>query len=520
MFRQSMGSVVCKVDAMKIISNHLVFKTDQHIPLPEVKQAGGYTAVPFTLHNASVLRNIGLPAPSPIVTDYDWPGKFKPYKHQVVTAEFATLNKRAFILNGLGSGKSLSALWAADYLKKQGIVNRVLIVSPLSTLDTVWAREIFTNFPGRSFAVLHGTADKRKKLLSEPVDFLIVNHHGVGILGDELKKRLDINLIIIDECACYRNSQTKMHKALRTIIRPDTWVWGMTGSPTPQAPTDAYGIAKLISPESVPYSFTRCKNDLMIQCGPFRWVPRKNTEHNVAKMLSPSIRFALRDCLDLPETIMQYRKVELTAEQKQHYSKLLKECVTEVRGTAVSAVNAAVLFGRLLQCAAGVMYGTNKEVVKLDFSARIREVLEIIEGTEEKVIVFVPFTAALHAVKTELVKHGYHCGLVEGDTSRGERQKIFDEFQFGDKMKILCGQPGSMSHGLTLTAASCIIWFSPVTSHEIYEQSCHRIIRSGQKNVTNIINIMGVREEERVYKGLVEKKQFMDTVLEIVREQK
>lgn len=503
---------------MRILNHHLVFKTDEPsiIALPGVKSADGYVAVPHTLQMTQVLCQMGIKAPSPIRSEYKWQGKYNPFIHQVETSEFLTLNKRCFCLSGMGTGKTLSALWAADYLISQGIVHRVLIVSPLSTLDVVWGREIFTNFPHRSHAVLHGSAEKRRQLLSDPRDFYIINHDGVAVVLEELKKRTDINLIILDELGCFRNAQTKKWRVLKTLMTPDRWVWGMTGSPTPQAPTDAYAQAKLIRPENVPYSFTTFKSNTMHQVGPFKWIPRRNAEETVARVLTPSIRFALRDCIDLPETIVQYRAVELTPEQKKHYQKLLKECVTEVRGTEINAVNAAVLLSKLIQCSLGVMYGADREIVKIDCQPRVNEVLDIIEECNEKVIVFVPLTGALHHVKSEIQKRGYSCAVVEGDTSKHERVKAFDALQHGD-LKVLVANPATMAHGISLTAATTIVYFAPCFSAEVAEQSAARIVRPGQTKTTNIVNIFATKEEEKIYSGLKEKKKFLDTVLEIVK---
>jgi SNF2 family DNA or RNA helicase len=510
-----------RLDSMRIIGDYLVFKYayPERVKslIPEVKISQDWTAVPFTLQTATILRSLGLPAPSPIQTEYDWPGKYTPFKHQILTSEFLTLNKRAFLLSGMGTGKTVSALYASDFLKKIGLVNRVLILSPLSTLDVVWGREIFQNFYHRKYAILHGTAAKRKELLKEPVDYYVINHHGVGVVLDELKDRPDIDMVIIDEVSFYRSSQNKSWKALKTLLTPDKWVWGMTGSPTPQAPTDAYGIAKLIKPENVPYSFTRFKQDTMLQVGPFKWVARKNAENIVAKVLSPSIRYALRDCIDLPPTIVQYRKVEMTTEQQQHYKKLLKDCMTEIRGVQVTAVNAAVLFGKIIQAGLGAIYGENKEVVKLDCSHRLNELKDLIEECDEKVIVFVPLTGALHMVASELRKSGYEVGVIEGDTSKHKRQEIFDAFQHGDKMKVLCANPQSMAHGVTLTAATSTIWFAPCTSNEAYMQANARTIRPGQTKTTNIINIFATKEEEKIYSGLQNKAKFQDIVLEIAQ---
>lgn len=507
---------------MRVLNDHLAFKTDKaglvSAVLPETKHAQGWTAVPFTVETATVLRSIGIEAPSPIRHNYRWKGQYKPFKHQLTTAEFFTLNRRAFCLNDMGTGKTMSALWAADYLKECGLVNRVLIISPLSTLDVVWSREIFTNFPGRTVSVLHGSAEKRHRLLAEPADFYVINHHGVAILAEALRSRTDIDLVILDEAAVFRNAQTKMWKVLRSLITPDMWCWGMTGSPTPQAPTDAYGIAKMIKPENLErQSFTRFKSEVMHQVSQFKWIPKRDSERAVARLLTPSLRFSLRDCVDLPETIVQYRHVEMTTEQKHHYAALLKDAVTQIKGVDITAVNAAVLFGKLIQAACGVIYGQDGKVAKLDFTPRLKEVEDIIDDCNEKVIVFVPLTGALHAVQAELKKKGYNCGLIEGATSKTERLKIFDEFQRGTEMKVLLANAAAMAHGISLTVASTIIWFAPAFSNEVYEQANARIVRPGQKNVTNIVNIESTKEERKIYEGLRNKKKFMETVLDIIK---
>ena len=109
-----------------------------------------FMTVPHHVDAVRILRNLGFDAPSPILHHYDWPGRWTPFAHQEKTSAFLTLNQRALVLNEIGTGKSLSALWAADYLMELGLIRRVLIVSPLSTLERVWADEIYKNFLHRS----------------------------------------------------------------------------------------------------------------------------------------------------------------------------------------------------------------------------------------------------------------------------------------------------------------------------------------------------------------------------------
>jgi hypothetical protein len=103
--------------------------------------------------------------PSPIVRDYNWPGLYKPFEHQIVTSEFLSVHKKAFCFNEAGTGKTSSVLWAADYLMNQGQIKRVLIVCPLSIMYSAWQGDIFNTCMHRTSAVCHGTRDKRVKII-------------------------------------------------------------------------------------------------------------------------------------------------------------------------------------------------------------------------------------------------------------------------------------------------------------------------------------------------------------------
>jgi hypothetical protein len=231
-------------------------------------------AVPHRTEETRLLRNLGYKAPAPIRTYYDWPGRFTPFHAQKEAAAFLSMHKRAFNLSELGTGKSLASLWAYDYLKSIGLLNKCLIISPLSTLERTWADELFNHFPHLTFAVLHGSKDKRIKLLKEDFDVYIVNHDGVGILEPHLKNRTDIDLVIVDEIAqCARNAGTTRWKQINLVVnrhKEPRSCWGMSGTPTPNAPTDAWAQCRLINPASVPPYFNRFKGTVMKQLSQFQ----------------------------------------------------------------------------------------------------------------------------------------------------------------------------------------------------------------------------------------------------------
>jgi SNF2 family DNA or RNA helicase len=471
-----------------------------------------------------VLRNLGFDVPDPMPIHYQWPkvsGRHDPFSVQRETATFLSMHSRAFCLNGMGSGKTNSALWAYDYLRRTKQVKKVLVVCPMSTMERTWGDAVFQTFPHLDFAVLHGTRERRLKLLKQDVHVYIINIDGVGIIREALAERKDIDLIIVDELAMARNSSTERWKDLNTICNKQgsRRVWGMTGSPTPNAPTDAWAQCKLVVPDSaeVPKYFSKFRDQVMRQITPFKWAARPEANDIIHKMMQPSIRFSLDDCVDLPEQLFITRDVEMTAEQKKAYKDMLSKLATEYQGGQILAVNEAVKANKLVQIALGVAYGANGEEICIPSKPRMDALKEVIEQSEGKVIVFVPLTGALEAVAADLRKD-YSVEIVHGGTSKTERDTIFANFQKALDPRVLVANASTMSHGLTLTAATTIVWYAPVHSGEIYEQACARVRRPGQTRTTVIVHIAGSDVERRVYKRLQDKQSMQGVLLDMMKD--
>lgn len=475
-------------------------------------------AVPHRLDETKVLRNIGYPVPSPVAYYYAWSGRYAPFAHQRTTVEFLTLNTRAFVLNQIGTGKSLSVLWAYDYLRSVGKSAKMIIASPLSTLDRVWADELFRHFPHLSYTVLHGSADKRRKLLAQDVDVYIINHDGVKVLLDDLIARTDIDTVVVDELAEYRNQKTDRWQALHGLVTGRRWVWGLTGSPTPRAPTDAWAQVRLISPDRVPRYFTKFRDMVMRQINTFKWIPRAEAAHLVKEAMQPAILFKREECIDLPPCTFSTRRVEMSAEQHKAYREMVNRLRMEYEGGEVTAVNEAVKAMKLIQIACGVAYSNNGNNVILPAPERINAVKEVVEEADGKVIVYVPLTGGLHRIAEELRADGYEVGVVHGETPKSERDVIFSTFQNSNDMKVLVAHPKCMAHGLTLTAANVIVWYIPTNDFAIYEQACGRIVRPGQRRHQHIIHLEGSNIEQKMYDRLEHKGNAQGVLLDLIKQ--
>lgn len=483
------------------------------------------TLVPHRLDETLILKNLGFEVPSPVQYHYDWSGQYDPFEVQRTTVDMLTLHPRAFCLNDMGAGKTISTLWAYDYLKNKKRVNRALIVAPLSTLERAWGDEIFRNFPHLNYAVLHGSRQKRLGLLADQAfDLYIVNHDGMEIIADDLAERHDIDLIVIDELAVLRNAQTARWKVAneicnkqkpRGIIRR---VWGLTGTPTPNAPTDAYAQVKLLAPERIPYGFGRFKDKVMQQISQYVWVPRQDAQEIVASYMHPSVRFSLQDCVDLPELVHVERHAPLSAEQAKAYNQMMDMLATEVANGEILAVNEGVKASKLIQIAAGVVYDVDGTERVSGADARVKVVQELVEeSTSGKTIVFVPFRAVVKYVADKLRKAGYTVATVDGGTGKRERDQIFSQFQAGKELQVIVAIPSCMAHGITLTAASTIVWYAPVTSNEIFTQANARCHRPGQKHKCVVAQIGGTPIERRYYKRLKDKQSSQGLLLELLQ---
>jgi SNF2 family DNA or RNA helicase len=455
--------------------------------------------VKWGLDEAQVLKNLKIRnVPSPILGHYNWPGKHKPFDHQKDTAAFLTLHRRAFCFNEQGTGKTGSVIWASDYLLKQGRIKRVLVICPLSIMDSAWRADLFKFALHRSVDIAYGSADKRRAVLNGDSEYVIINYDGVEIVQDEIANG-GFDLIVVDEANAYKNAMTKRWKVLLSLLKPDTWLWMLTGTPAAQSPLDAYGIAKLVNPNGVPRYFSSFKDMVMLKVSNYRWVPKDTATNIVFQALQPAIRYTKDECLDLPEMTYVKRKIELTKQQEKYYNLLKNKMVMQAGGEEITSVNAAVNMNKLLQISCGAVYSDTAEVLEFDISKRYAVLKEVIDEASQKVLVFVPFKHVIDILAQKLNADGIPTEVISGDVSAAKRTDIFKRFQDTSDPRVLVIQPQSAAHGVTLTAANTVVWWGPTSSLETYAQANARVHRSGQRHPSTVVQLAGSGVERHVY---------------------
>jgi SNF2 family DNA or RNA helicase len=436
-----------------------------------------------------------------ITQNYKWPRPmgFTPFDHQKETADFLTQNARAFCFNEQGTGKTASVIWAADYLMSLGLIKRVLVVCPLSIMQSAWQADLFKFALHRKVDVAYGNADKRKAIVNGPAEFVIINYDGVPAISEYAINSKAFDLVVIDEANAYKNVTTKRWKLMRKLIIPDTWLWMLTGTPAAQSPVDAYGLGKMCVPTRAPRFLGDYRESVMLKVGMFRWMPRPNAEQIVFDMLQPAIRFEKAQCLDLPDVTYTSRHAPLTPQQNKYYKELKNQLLVEAAGEDISSINAAAKMNKLLQISGGAVYTDSGAVVDFDVSNRLAVVEEVVQESSHKVLIFVPYRHTILRLHEYLLKAGVTCELIHGDVQVRNRTEIFKRFQEQPNPKVLIIQPQAAAHGVTLTAADTIIWYSPVTSAETYLQANARIDRPGQRNPMTVVHIEGSPVERRLY---------------------
>ncbi len=472
-------------------------------------------AMPYGVDESMVLKNLGFNVPAPILQYYDWPGRFSAMEHQKETAAFLTMHKRALCLNAPGTGKSISSLWAADFLLDQGVARKVLIVAPLSTVKVVWANELRHHLSHRSFVVCTGSKQKRTELLETPgVQYVIINHDGFTTMQHELT---GFDVVIYDEATALKSPSSQRYKIFfKWMTKHKPWLWMMTGTPISQTPADAWTLSRLVDAPMCPKSFTSFKDMVMQKVSNFRWIPRHDALETCRKVLQPSIRFSLDECKDLPQTNFVGRKTELTKQQEKAFKDMKDKAVTIFSAGEVTAANTAVMLSKLLQISCGVVYGDGTTIA-IDASERYNTLTELLTEIGDKAIIFVPLKGVQVWLRDKLTADGFDVAMVNGDTSKTARDQIFNDFQRTDKPQILLAHPKVAAHGLTLTRSKDIIWFAPIYSLEQYEQANARIRRLTTTGKTTVWHIWATGFEAELYRRLRAKKNTLAEFLTLVQ---
>lgn len=478
---------------------------------PNAPRMGDKILVHHGMPEYLILKHLGIKVPHPMLTYYSWPGG-PPFGVQKATCAMITSNPRAYVLNDMGTGKSKAALWGWDFLNENKYAKKALVVAPLSTLRFVWGREIFATLPHRKVAILHGSRARRLELLNSDAEIFVINHDGVKVIADELFGRDDIDTLILDELAVYRNNSDRS-KLMRKLAQQFQFIWGMTGRPMPNKPTDVWSQCRIVTPNTVPKYFNQVRDMLMTKVSQYVYIPKPTAVDQAFAMMQPQVRFALDEVVELPPFISRTIDVEMSPEQLAAYQKMARVYQIMVAEQKITAVNAGAAMNKLLQVSLGWVYTTSPDYVTLPNRPRVEALLDLVRSGTHKTIVFVPYRHALTGLSKIFTAEEIDHAVVHGDVT--DRDKIFNLFQNTSKYDTLLCHPECVAHGLTLTAADTTIWVSPTASLDIYEQANARIRRVGQLHKQQFLHLQATPVERKLYTLLRGKQKIQDQLLSL-----
>jgi SNF2 family DNA or RNA helicase len=435
------------------------------------------------------------------------------FDHQVQTRNFILQNKKCFVLDEIGLGKTISALEACEELILARKISKVLIIAPIAVMEATWVAHILKHYHHRKFELLHGgNRVERVEALNRRANYYIINTDGIKTIFDDLYTK-SFEMIVVDESTTFANHKSDRTKAAWSLCNEAKSVVCLTGEPTPNDLIQAYSQAKLIHYDHPKY-FTHFRDSVKIKLDMYNYIDKPGAIDIVREVLQPAIKHTRDACLDLPPITFETRDIVLSKMQEKLYKEMERDYITWVNdNVAVSAANAAVRATKLMQISAGIVIDPDSNHFTIDHKARLAELDNVFSSLPiKKLIIFATFTKSING----LVEHfGGRAKKIDGSvTKKGERARIIKDFQEGD-LEILIGQPKAISHGVNLQTSNTIVWWSPTFSNESYQQCNGRIRRAGQLRPQLVINFQSTKIEKHVYKALARKQKVSESLLEM-----
>jgi SNF2 family DNA or RNA helicase len=465
--------------------------------------------------------------------------RYQPYAHQE-KALFASMDKTYYgYFMDMGTGKSKVLIDNVCLLYQQGRINSVCIIAPKGVYKNWEKKELPEHlFSDVDYKMVTWSPNLKKdeqqllKSFAEQRPYLKIFIVNVEALSTKRATEVTFNflnknksLLAVDESTTIKN-----HKAKRTknIIKLGQYAWYrriLTGTPITQSPMDLFSQTEFLSKQSLGqsnfFSFQSRYAKLVKTYVGTHTFNKVTGYQNLDELQYLMDKFTYRvkktDCLDLPDKVYQKRYVELTEQQKHMYEDIKKNAlITLDLDTKIVAPTVLTQLIRLQQICSGHTMTDDGNIVKF-LTNKTQELLDVIEQTSGKVIVWGNFTQDLMNIKEALTRtYGEEAvSTFYGNTPANERATIVENFQNPNHpLRFFVGQPRTGGYGLTLTEAKTVVYYSNGYDLEVRLQSEDRAHRIGQTNKVTYIDIMTQNTvEEKIIKALRNKINIASTIL-------
>ena len=436
--------------------------------------------------------------------------QYEPHDYQKYAISYIESHPVAAVLLDMGLGKTSITLTAlSDLLFDSFEIRKVLVVAPLRVARNTWSQEIekWDHLKELRYSIAVGSEKIRKEALERKADLYIINRENIDWLVSKSGTEFDFDMIVIDELSSFKNWQSKRFRALMKVRPSVKRIVGLTGTPSGNGLMDLFAeykildmgkrLGRFISGYRVNYFVPDQMNGPIV----YSYKPRPGAEKQIYEQISDiTISMRATDHLKMPELISTAYPVVLSESEWFLYSEMKQELVLLFPSHEVTAGNAAVLTGKLLQMANGAVYDDHGDLLNLH-NRKLDALEDMIEAMNGKpVLVAYWFRHDLERIEERLTAKKILFERLDSDDSivRWNRGEI----------PVALIHPASAGHGLNLQeGGNTLIWFGLIWSLELYQQTVARLWRQGQKSGTVVVQhiIAAGTVDERVMKALKEK---------------
>jgi len=466
-----------------------------------------------------------------IFSDFEF--KLPPMRHQLISLSFAASHNRTAFLHGVGTGKTLTALWTAQLWANK----KILVICPSSAFSA-WKRDIsqYTNF---SFEFLTGTGRDRKSKIKRNKDIYIINYEGLKTIFCNLMKgkgwkinyklfTYNFDCVILDEvhkCKSYKSLQSKICYQLSKMAKN---VIGLTGTAVDSSLLEVFNIYKVIDlGQSLGTNFFVYRTKYF-KPGLWNWMIKSGAEKQILDCLAKStLSFQREECFDLPEIQEVVRTIEPSKEFLDLQHKIINGKDIQLGNTVIKTSDLKVKAHLLRELSGGFLYykeGCEKEFNKrtsyqLKKNAKLEALLDLLEDTSGKLIVFYHFTEEGTMIEEALKKENYKIITIKGGQTTDERTWQVKKFMNDKLVKCAVVQQSAGAEGWDGSVANVAIFFDPVASPKARKQCIGRIHRKGQQVSCLVIDlVLNHSIDKRVLKNRSERFNFVQETMKYIQE--
>jgi SNF2 family DNA or RNA helicase len=468
------------------------------------------------------------------------PIRAQPFEHQqqayadAIDTFYSGRSRGYALLMEMGCGKSLTAIGIAGRLYLDGNICRVLVVAPLSIVG-VWHEEFakFANFD-YNLSVLDGSGAQKAETLRNlgwykirdrdsppPLAVAVINYESAWRLEKEIAAWKP-DLIICDEGHKIKTHNISASKALHRLGAQANYRLLLTGTVITNKALDVFSQYKFLNPSIFGSSFYSFRNRYfdMVGYGNHTPVLKKATEPELTRKLhSIAFRATKAECLDLPPVTDIVRTVDLEPAAAKVYRDLVKESYAELGDKEITAANILTRLLRLSQLTGGFIGdddgGTPQNISRAKLGA-LSDIIEEAQQEDKKLVIIARFVPEIKAICALLEKGKVGYSLIMGGIK--EREKQVRRFQQDADCTVFVGQVQTAALGITLTAASDLVFYSTDYSMSNYEQARARIHRAGQKKPCTYYHLIAKGTvDEKVMKALRTKADLARTLVDDYR---